>query len=431
MPGRRTLRGRVSTVALLVIGIWVALIALGFDLIGVHRLDSQRDDTLRIRAQAASALVTVSGGKVTGVRESATDARLDAGTWVYGGGRLVDRPFASSRLQAVVDRLRKRDGFTSRADHRFYVLPVLSGDRRVGTVVTGTSDESSQESKRTIVVGSAIVGLLILGGAYPVVRVAAGRALVPVSQMAEQAQQWSSDAAHRRFGAGSRDAELDGLARSLDGMLDRIDAVLRHERQLSGELSHELRTPLTRLLAEIELLRQEEIAEWDEALAAMHESCLTMNAIIESALAVTRTQLGDRVARAHLDDVLGTYVSAGPPTVSVEPSGLTVGVERAVVLRIVNALVDNARRYAHATVQLSSRDSGGAVEIAVTNDGEPVGSSDRAAIFEPGFSRAVAGHAGAGLGLPLARRLARAADGDLWLDETSTPTRFLLRLPRG
>jgi len=428
---RRTLRGRVSSVALIVIGVWVAVIALSFDVIAVHRLEAQRDDTLRIRAQAASAIVTVTGGTVTGVRESATDARLDAGTWVYGGDRLVDHPFASTRLQAAVDRVRRHDGFSSLAGHRFYVLPVRSGSRQVGTVVTGTSDESGEESKGTIVFGSIIVGVLIISGAYPVLRVAAGRALVPVAQMAEQAQEWSSGAAHRRFGTSSRYEELDGLARSLDGLLDRIDAVLRHERQLSGELSHELRTPLTRLVAEIDLLRQGETGEWDDVLAAMHESCLTMNAIIDSALAVTRAQLGDRAARAALDDVLATYVTTEPPAVSIKPSGLTVGVEPAVVLRIVNALVDNARRYARATVQLASHEAGGAVEITVTNDGDPIDASDRAAIFEPGFSRAVEGHAGAGLGLPLARRLARAADGDLWLDETSPATTFVLRLPRG
>jgi len=428
---RRTLRGRVSGVALFVIGIWVALIALGFDLIATHRLDAQRDDTLRIRAQAASALVTVTGQTVTGVRESTTDARLDAGTWVYGGGRLVDHPLTSTRLQAAVDRARQHDGFVSLAGHRFYVLPVRSGSRQVGTVVTGTSDESGEESERTIIFGSIIVGVLIIAGAYPVLRVVAGRALVPMAEMAGQAQEWSSGAAHRRFGASSQYAELDGLALSLDGLLDRIDAVLRQERQLSGELSHELRTPLTRLLAEIELLRQGDTGEWDDVLAAMHESCLTMTAIIESALAVTRAQLGDRAARAVLDEVLATYESTEPPAVSMKPSGLTVGVEPAVVLRIVNAIVDNARRYAHTAVRLASREFDGAVEITVTNDGDPVHPGDRAAIFEPGFSRAVKGHTGAGLGLPLARRLARAADGDLWLDDTASPTTFVLRLPRG
>jgi signal transduction histidine kinase len=343
----------------------------------------------------------------------------------------VDHPFASTRLQSVVDRVRRRSGFTSRAGHRFYVLPVQSGGRRVGTIVTATSDESGEESKRTIVFGSVIVGVLIVAGAYPVLRVATARALSPVARMAEQAEEWSSDAAHRRFGTGSRYAELDGLARSLDGLLDRIDAVLRHERQLSGELSHELRTPLSRLLGEIELLQQRRVSEWQTELEAMRESGLTMNAIIESALAVTRTQLGSRVARTELDEVLTTYATAEAPAVSVEPGGLTVGVEPAVVLRIVNAIVENARRYARRSVRLSSREADSSIEILVANDGVAIDPSDRPMIFEPGFTRSGDGHAGAGLGLPLARRLARAADGDLWLADQTGPTTFVLRLPRG
>jgi len=60
-----------------VIDIWVALIALGFDLSAVHRLNTQRNDTLPDPRPAASALVAVNGATVTGVRRSATDARLD------------------------------------------------------------------------------------------------------------------------------------------------------------------------------------------------------------------------------------------------------------------------------------------------------------------------------------------------------------------
>lgn len=61
--------------------------------------------------------------------------------------------------------------------------------------------------------------------------------------MSAQAGRWSADQVERRFGSQRRPAELAELAGTLGGMLDRISAVLRHERQLSAELSHELRTP--------------------------------------------------------------------------------------------------------------------------------------------------------------------------------------------
>jgi signal transduction histidine kinase len=53
-------------------------------------------------------------------------------------------------------------------------------------------------------------------------------------------------------------------------------------------------------------------------------------------------------------------------------------------------------------------------------------------VFEPGFTAAAGdGHRGAGLGLALARRLARAADGDLVVDADAATTTFVLTLPAG
>jgi signal transduction histidine kinase len=72
--------------------------------------------------------------------------------------------------------------------------------------------------------------------------------------MSAQASRWSERGAAERFGPASRPAELASLAASLDELLDRLAAVLRHEQQQSAELSHELRTPLARITAETDWL---------------------------------------------------------------------------------------------------------------------------------------------------------------------------------
>jgi signal transduction histidine kinase len=432
VPGR-TLRGRVSLLALAVIASWVLVVALAFDVVAVGRIDRQLDDVLRLRAQAASTLLAVHDGRVVGVRESMTDEQLDAGVWIYATPewRAVERPSVSARLHRIADRLSRRPvGFVSAAGHRFYVLPVGAAGRRLATVVTASSTEAQEDSKATVVLGSVVLALLIVAGAFPVLRLAVGRALRPVSGMADQAAEWSSAPGRERFGS-QRYAELQRLARNLDGLLNRIDALLRHERQLSGELSHELRTPLTRLLGEIELLERQVGPELRAALAGMRDSCLAMNAIIDAALATTRAELVVQAARTPLADVLRTYATAGPPRVRVSATDLAVGVEAVIVKRILNALIDNARRYAVEGIWLSAREVDGQVELRVVNDGPPVAVSDAERIFEPGFSRPSNGHGGAGLGLPLARRLAHAADGDLALDLEAPQTCFTLRLPRG
>src|SRR5437868_8977507 len=71
--------------------------------------------------------------------------------------------------------------------------------------------------------------------------------------MTRQAADWSEHDLDHRFALGAPHDELTELASTLDGLLDRLAASLRHERRFSAELSHELRTPLSRILVEAEL----------------------------------------------------------------------------------------------------------------------------------------------------------------------------------
>jgi signal transduction histidine kinase len=89
-------------------------------------------------------------------------------------------------------------------------------------------------------------------------------------------------------------------------------------------------------------------------------------------------------------------------------------------------VVANALRYARSRVQVSARTVGDVVEIVVEDDGPGVepGADDQ--IFEPG--RRGPESPGAGLGLPLARRVARLAGGDVRLDAVR-PARFVVTLP--
>ena len=95
-------------------------------------------------------------------------------------------------------------------------------------------------------------------------------------------------------------------------------------------------------------------------------------------------------------------------------SPIRVGVDTEIAERVLVPLIENACRHGRSSVTIGVARTNGAVEFVVEDDGPGVADADRERIFEPGFSgddgerRAGA----AGLGLPLARRLARAAGGD-------------------
>jgi signal transduction histidine kinase len=94
--------------------------------------------------------------------------------------------------------------------------------------------------------------------------------------------------------------------------------------------------------------------------------------------------------------------------------GMTVGADAEVVERVLGPLLDNAGRYAAGHVTMEGMRAGGRVRILVRDDGPGLGEGQAERVFEPGVRGERAnGHGGAGLGLPLARRLARAAGGEV------------------
>lgn len=442
---RRTLRGRVSLLGLAVIAAWVLMLTVVFNVVLANRLSHEADTVLRTRATTAAATVDVDAEGVVGVREEPEDVALDAGIWVYSGTRAVKRPSGAPDLQSAADGLAGRGTrYANRGDdYRLFALPLVRGGHQVGTVVASISASPYDHARTGALLGSGIVALLMLLGAYPVLRFAAGRALRPVDEMTRQAADWSAHAVTERFGDDQRFREVQTLASTLDGVLDRLSAVIRHERQLPAELSHELRTPLSRIVAETDLLLARPHSAEDLAVAhgAVRDSAMAMERILETLLSAARIDVqaapGRCFLRPVIDDVIGGVAGArsgspggdGDPAVVVDVSrSLAVGVDSAVVERILAPILDNARRHASAQIAISAHRTSDSIFVEVLDDGPGVPADLRDAVFEPGYRAVVDdGHDGAGLGLSLARRLARAAAGDVTV--VGADARFRVRLP--
>ena len=88
-------------------------------------------------------------------------------------------------------------------------------------------------------------------------------------------------------------------------------------------------------------------------------------------------------------------------------------------------ILENAIRHASTRVTVALQRENGQVEIAVQDDGPGFGGADLDTLFEPGMSNV----GGAGLGLPLARRVARACGGEVNAEPSGAGGRFVLRLP--
>ena len=439
-----TLRGRLALVALATTAIWVAVLTAVFNLELGARLRQQADDLVRSRATAVAATIQAQPDGRIVEHEPADDAALDVGIWIYQGATAIQRPNASRALQDRADQLAgKGTTFTDTTDphaFRLYALPIMTAGRQVGTVVASVDLGAYRFTARSALAGSTGLAVLLLVGIYLVTRTVVGRALRPVSQMSARAAEWSEHGAAQRFGAEGHLAELAGLAGNLDELLDRQAAILRHEQQLTAELSHELRTPLARIIAETDWLtahhrRAENQRASHEAIAA---AAVQMQRICQTLLSDARTRTEQVPDRCTVDDVARALAQRSreehpeDPPVTVIGAGVKAGVSAALLERILTPLLDNARRYAVHRITVEAGWRPGGVLVAVADDGCGVPATVGAAVFEAG--RRVDpgdGHDGAGLGLPLARRLARTAGGDITLAHSTDGARFEVSLPAG
>jgi signal transduction histidine kinase len=428
----RTVRGRLTALAVLASALAIGLLTLVFNVVLDRSLSGDADRRLRAQAAAASTTVVQHGGRLV-VRESADDGVVDRLVWVYQGARALERPPEGPTLQAAADRLARRAHAFAELpaqDVRLYAAPITVGGRQLGTVVAAESLAPYERTTSLALTGSLALAAVLLGAVFVVTRLAIGRALGPVHEMTRQAAEWSEHDEGRRFGAGDRPDELGELARTFDGLLDRVAASIRHEQQLSAELSHELRTPLARVVAEIELLRRRErpSQEREQAHASIARSAEQMSQILETLMSVARLEAQVVRGRGDVGAALASVAAnwdrtphRGDLALEVRPvaDGLTAGVDQQVVERIVAPLVENANRFARSRVVLSADRTTEALIVRVADDGPGVAAPDRERVFDAGVRLPAADrHAGAGLGLPLVRRLARAAGGDVSIGES-------------
>ena len=425
-PRTTSLRSRLSWSASAVVAVWVLALAVGADLLLSSALSGQADSVLRARAQATAATVDVRSDGTLAVDEGADDRALDVGTWIIAGdGSITESPPGSTtELDRAATALAGRGtqavdiGVTDPL--RLLAEPVYGddGSDQVATVVTSTSLAPYRQLEETALWAIAGAAVLLLVIVHLVLRANVGRALRPVQQMSRQAARWSADDVDRRFGTAPRPAELADLAGTLDGVLDRISAVLRDEQRLSAELSHELRTPVARIQAEVDLLDEgADAGELRRAHAVIGRSAEELREVLDTLMTAARAGSAVAPGRTDLAGCVQAVTAGADPRVAVTvdvPADLVVGIDGAVVRRLLQPVVDNAVRHAVARVAVRARAAGSRVAVEVTDDGPGIPAADTERVFEPGWRGDHAdGHTGAGLGLALTRRLVVAAGGDV------------------
>ncbi|MCB2224926.1 MAG: HAMP domain-containing histidine kinase [Actinobacteria bacterium] len=228
----------------------------------------------------------------------------------------------------------------------------------------------------------------------------------------------------------------------------RFEAELAAEQELGRQrthflagVSHELRTPLTSVVGYSHLLLQGGLdrATAIELVQGIRGEADELSRMVEDLLVASRPE-GVEVPLRIEDCDIGAEVQALTAssgrlgrTVNVRMEPATVRADAGRVRQIVRNLLSNADKHGGPTVWVTGAERTGEYVLMVADDGDGVGPERVGGLFEPYTNRGAAAvvSGSIGLGLSVARQLAKAMGGDLEYRRTGDWTQFLLRLPLG
>lgn len=255
----------------------------------------------------------------------------------------------------------------------------------------------------------------------------------PIERLAAAAEAFGKGRAvpdFKPYGA----TEVRKAAQAFITMRARIDRYVQQRTEMLAGVSHDLKTPLTRLRLQLAM------AGIGEDTGPLLQDVRDMEHMLDEYLDFARGDSGEEAERADLGEVLAEAALAaasartgGSDRLRLEvPSGIALAVKRNALKRCATNLIDNALKHGNRVdVALTQDDR--FVEILVDDDGPGIPETRREEAFRP-FHRLDEGRnlqtGGVGLGLAIARDIARAHGGDITLGVSRLGgLRAALRLP--
>jgi signal transduction histidine kinase len=294
-----------------------------------------------------------------------------------------------------------------------------------------------------------VVVLGVLGGIF-----VSRRVLNRVEAMTATAQTiMAGDLSGRLSITGSGD-EFDRLALNLNGMLERIDSLMRGLKEVTDNVAHDLKTPLTRLRnrCEAALRMAKGDADYRRVLEETIEESVGLIRTFDALLMIARAESGevrDGMAEFDIADVARDVGELYEPL--AEDKGLSLQIQasehatvkgnRELVSQALANLVDNAIKYAAPVARPANGERAGIIVktstdkdqimLSVSDHGPGIPAGDRSRVVER-FVRLEQSRSepGSGLGLSLVSAVAHLHGGELRLEDNAPGLTARIALPR-
>ena len=449
---RLSLRARLTIVATAVVAVTLAVSAVLLLAVVRHSVLHSLDDSARQQAKDVAALAH-SGQLPDPVPVGAGTAGVQI---VDSEGRVVAVSAGADRLTALLEpndvqavrggQVKVIDGARLGTPDSLRVLgypvPAGKGQPAGQTVLVAVSQAEASGSVRALAIATAVGGPILLVAFAFVCWLLVGRALEPVSRLRTGAEEIAAAGSTdgRRLPVPAAQDEVQRLAETLNGMLDRLEGASTAQRAFVADAAHELRSPLSAIRTQLEVARRHpDSAPWEETADGVLADTDRLARLVDDLLLLARSEDRAPAHRSEAVDLveLAREVSARPWAVPVRlgnlaattgsdhltGQGTRIRADPDAVTRILVNLVDNAARYARTAVTIDIRREGGLVELWVSDDGPGIAPADRERVFER-FTRLDAARSradgGSGLGLAIVHRLVQSSGGTVHIEDAET-----------
>lgn len=336
------------------------------------------------------------------------------------------------------------------------VLTPLIFDRRLGAGSgSGGGNGAGQANRQqllaevTVAVTQALALGLLVGVLTATVAgvIATSRVTRPLREVSAATQRIAAGEYDTRVSV-PRDVELAALAADVNTLGAVLESTERQRVRLMGDVAHEMRTPLTIIDGYVESMIDGVLPSDPENLAKVSAEVRRLRRLSDDFSALSKTEEGRVTLALESTDLAGVVESV---VERLRPQAEDAGVvlasrsaERPCRVRadperigqVVTNLVGNALRATPegGRIDVDIRASGADVEIVVSDSGEGLAPADLDRIFERFYRVAGqrAGEGGSGIGLTIARDLARLHGGDVSASSAGrgAGATFVVRLPR-
>jgi len=348
-------------------------------------------------------------------------------------------------------------GYTTQMDveneeeWRVFSQPVLdSTGETIGWVQAAQSlrpvNDAVEDLRDQLFLGIPLILLFAGFGGYFL----ANRALRPIQQITNTAQEITAQDLSRRLAYQGPIDEIGTLAQTFDQMLERLQSSFERERRFTGDAAHELRTPLTVLKGQIDvtLNRRRNPAQYEKNLQELSGQVDRLIRLSNGLLFLSRSdqnQLSFNPATINLHELLEILIEQFQPLAherqlkinTIIPEELSVYGDSDHLIRLFMNLLENALKYTPAGGQITvtAVKKPGETQVIIHNTGPGIPQEHIQHLFER-FYRMDADRSsqtgGTGLGLAIAHEIARLHGSDIEIQsEAGQGVTLSVRLPTG